>query len=1271
MSPTSTDALTAGLSVPFEQVGTLVERLHGSARRYRVKEMSRFGGRTSEAGAPASLTLLLQDERAGRRSNRLFVGEHEIDEGDWQLEHESGTLSWRSRAGSVLHAGHLQLLPGYLRGLGHMSVGGVELSVGIELAPISYTCQVSANAGAYVTGGAGSPKLRWDTSSTQWQHARWVPALRFSYDVKDRLFIGQPDPYIEVSFKDLETHVEWQPNATADEFTALLNADLEFTFTLESSLTTPADDRSGLPTPANEIATVMGSIVAFDFDGFAETLQGAILTGQETIRGVPYALDGTADDAAIVGVYELELTDGSQAQIAIRDGRLTIDGTPVERSAVQGRSLTWEGLAPGAALPESGSIEFARGGEQIEGGAAVRAGRRLGAGELSARTLSAAVPPTGPNANDLLSMTQFTKDPKTEKWGDTFQLQAMGDFYDILQYYMDPSLRSKFVSAAPPQLDPIVAGIATTPGADGANAATWYRALSVPYLVNALSMSSMDADAKKLNADRARAWMKSEVAKASVYQAQSPLLYRNRWLKQWPETATFIADQANNQAKYNPMIDQDYLAWKAQIEATVPDATQRQEVMKAVDAAVAAGKNGMYWAYWLFRKATQPADLMLLKAISISGTAADGTAYTRRVQTNCALLNVLDPSGVFVHQYVSVIEMFQVGNVLPTLLDYSANPDEYIYAVTEILQAFVAQYVNSSDPQMRQAAQELQAAINAKQIANIVQALAGLAESFSGVYGWEQLAARFEANLPKIVNKAFLGAAKLIAVGITCAGITGFVFGVQAWSQLKDEERAAVIAGAVASFIQIASPLIRRGAALAGLFSADELSVSSLWGVLKGTDLAAAESKLTNGIAGWLVRTGRRPLVESEMFGNIFREEENLNLAQKALGRNLDEFIGTRLGAMFAVVNIVLSAIALASSEDDYETAENSLFLAAGVLELFAAGGNIAISLGIETIGMLEITAVIPGLQVLAVAAAIAGIVLMIVEMQRKPPDPIAEFAAHQAASVGMYMPDNAAIDSFQVYQAPGQPQRLGVGLEWAGQDSSWLQMNADGTTALGPNTEDFRTAFYMEVDAQGYVRLSTLAPGTGTSQHPLVLTADANPAVRALAPITDATLVSRQQWVSEMSDNVRFDNEHPLSATFAFYNRYWFEHGGKKLYLAEVAAAVGLTEKPTHPWTLTMLTMTPGQLSVEDWTLYVYQRDQRHMPFLGQPGSAPRSWSISPAVPAWLSFDPASGAIAQQPGQAPPLSPPQRYTVSVKGITTIASNPFAIQVLDAPANTV
>jgi hypothetical protein len=1271
VSSMSADELSAGLSVSFEQVGTLIERLHGSARRYRVKEMSRFGGRASEAAVPASLTLLLADERAGRHSSRLFVGEHEIDASDWQLEQESGTLSWRGRAGAVLHSGHVQLLPGNLRGLGHMSVDGVELSAEIELAPVSYTCAVSANAGAYVTGGVDSPKLRWDTSSPQWQHARWVPALRFSYDVKDRLFIGQPDPYIEVTFKDLETQVEWQPNATADEFSALLNADLEFTFTLDPSLTTPPDDRSGLPAPANEIATVMGSIVAFDFDGFAATLQGALLTGQETIRGVAYALNGTADDAAVVGVYELELADGSQAQIAIRDGRLLVDGTLVERSAVQGASLTWEGLAPGAALPESGSIEFARGGEHIESGTGVRAGRRLAAAELSTRALSAQALPQGPNANDLLSMTQFIKDPKSEKWGDAFQLQAMGDFYDILQYHMDPSLRSKFVSAAPPQLDPIVTSIASTPGADGANAATWYRTLSIPYLVNALSMSSMDAYAKRLNADRARTWMKSEVARASVYQAQAPLLYRNRWIKQWPETATFIADQANNQATYNPMIDQDYLAWKAQIEATVPDATQRQEVMKAVDAAVAAGKQGMYWAYWLFRKATQPADLMLLKAISISGTAADGTAYTRRVQTTCALLNVLDPSGTFVHEYVSVIELFQVGNVLPTLLDYSANPDEFTYAVTEILEAFIAQYVNGSDPQLRQAAHELQAAIQAKQVANIVQALAGLAESFSGIYGWEQLAALFEAKLPKIVNVGFVGAAKMIAVGITCAGIFGFVFGIKDWRELKGEERAAVIAGGVAAFVQIASPLIRRGAALAGLFSADSLNVSSLWGVLKGTNLADAEARLTNGFSRWLVNTGRRPVVESEMFGNLFQEEEDLTLAERALGRNLDEFVATRLGAMFAVVNIVLSAIALANSEDDYETAENSLFLAAGTLELFAAAGDIAISLGLETIGMFEICAVIPGLQVLAVAAAIAGVVLMIVEMNRKPPDPIGEFAAHQAATVGMYMPDDAAIDSFQVYQVPGQPQRLGVGLEWAGQDSSWLRMNPDGTTALGLNTADYRTAFYMEVDAQGFVRLSTLAAGTGTGQHPIVLTADENPAVRALAPITDPKLAGHQQWVSEMSDNVRFDNEHPLSATFAFYNRYWFEHGGKKLYLAEVGGAVGLTEKPAHPWTLTMLTMNPGQLSVADWTLYTYQRDQRLMPFLGQPGSVPRTWSIDPTVPSWLSFDTASGAIAQQPGQAPPASGPQRYTVSVAGTTTITSNPFVIQVLDAPASAI
>src|SRR5262249_42631968 len=147
---------------------------------------------------------------------------------------------------------------------------------------------------------------------------------------------------------------------------------------------------------------------------------------------------------------------------------------------------------------------------------------------------------------------------------------------------------------------------------------------------------------------------------------------------------------------------------------------------------------------------------------------------------------------------------------------------------------------------------------------------------------------------------------------------------------------------------------------------------------------------------------------------------------QKIFGRNLTEFLSTRLGAFLAAAGIVMSAILLAQGGDAMEVTANALFLAASVLEFIATAGLWATqAFAIATIGGIAVGTIFAVISVIGVVAMVAGVVLMLILLFRPQPSPVEKFARDKAGPY--FMPRKTDVDYFQEYQQGNQPQRSGV----------------------------------------------------------------------------------------------------------------------------------------------------------------------------------------------------------------------------------------------------
>jgi hypothetical protein len=88
-----------------------------------------------------------------------------------------------------------------------------------------------------------------------------------------------------------------------------------------------------------------------------------------------------------------------------------------------------------------------------------------------------------------------------------------------------------------------------------------------------------------------------------------------------------------------------------------------------------------------------------------------------------------------------------------------------------------------------------------------------------------------------------------------------------------------------------------------------------------------------------------------------------------------------------------------------------------------------------------------------------------------------------------------------------------------------------------------------------------------------------------------------------------------------------------------------------------------PQGLKLSDISWFTYQHDQKRSPGLAVIGSAPRKWSIEPALPEGLLFDTESGIISMEIGVDVPVAAKKTYKLTVTNVAGSATTDFALEV--------
>ena len=418
----------------------------------------------------------------------------------------------------------------------------------------------------------------------------------------------------------------------------------------------------------------------------------------------------------------------------------------------------------------------------------------------------------------------------------------MNDFNQILQYHMPDDMRQTYYDQSPPILPPWLQAIA----AQGTDRAAMYKSLATAYLTNILSHFNEDG-ANQLNAARAMTWLKTQTAASPVFQQHTTAIYGVEFVNR-PQNAAlpqYLNDQANPPPTYATLISDNAAQWRQTLAATIQDRKARAAMQQlATDLENHAISNNLYWAYAFFRYLTSPAELTIIRMISMGNTSdLDGSAFMRQCQANAAILSLLDPSNIFAQKYVEVIQVFQIGNMLPALFDLSGpDPDDFVFDIQLVLQQIATAYQGESDPDVADAVAVAKALAQDQQLRDYVELAQSVASANAGLGAWDQLAPTIQGKLTAVIGPKATGVFMMALAGV---GVMGIVRGSMHWSSLSADEQAGLAANGAAFAIEFVCAVVKRGVAMAAIWS------SSGW--RSSRDLSAATSSRRRR-TDWMVR---------------------------------------------------------------------------------------------------------------------------------------------------------------------------------------------------------------------------------------------------------------------------------------------------------------------------------------------------------------------------------------------------------------------------------
>ena len=1250
----------------------VLDATHHSARTYAITPKGITAPHAVPSGLPKQLTLIF-DGKDRSTPTQLHLDRQPLPKRFWSYDNQRGVLSWSHNRGGTQLGGQMTVLHGGALLKGSLTQEKAAVSADATLAPITYLCDVAENTGASASGVAPALQLTWNTSDPKWAAANWVQgALEITVQITGQTIVGQPTYNIVASFADPQTSMSWQPSTGS--MVALLSADLGFTFILGEGYEPATDDRSSLPAPANGIPTVFPYQMSYQLTNSSMSLAGALLTVNDSQAGTILGVRGTYRNPAVTGLYALNDGSGAARPMAVYNGTLHIQDQAVASSALKGSTLHFSGLTAeqqaATGLPAEGSLDFSPDGRTVAHTGGSITGSRItveqAATSFAAQDVAhpavavAAALTTGSSLTleTLANMTQFTF--QNSVWSDAVQTATMSDFNDILLYYMDPTLRQTYYNTDQPTLPSWLQTIA----AMGDNPQQWYQSLSTAFLTNVMSQWN-ETGANQLNATRAQNWLKSQTAISPVFQTQSTAIYGSEWVNQ-PQNATlpqYLQDQKANQATYSPLIAQDAQSWIASLQTTLVDQTSIADMTQMItELATLATQAGLYWAYTYFRYITNPAALATIQMLSLgSATDLDGSAFMRQVQTNVALLSLLDSTNTFSQQYVEVIQIMQFGNMLPTLLDYSGNSSDYVYAVQQVLAQIAKQYQSSSDPQIAQAASQAQQLAQNQELASIITAMQASVAGTVGVFNWDQIASKMVQSVgTKIAN---FGAQLLCGV-LSAVGAAAVVYGTLSWSQLGTAQQVQIATSGAVLAVQALSSVIKRGVAINAIWDSSVTTWDNLKSIFKLSFgkgvLSEAQTRMQSGFGRWLVgKTETKVTAEVEASLMTSEAEADAGFVTKIFGRNMTEFMATRIASLVSVVNLVVSIINLANSTSGLESWGNGLMAASALLDTLASIGGWALGGG-ELLGV-SVATICSVLSFLAILAAIAGVIVLIILARKPQPNPVQQFGTDYAAPAGFFMPYSTEIDYFNGYVNGTEASRLGLTFSIPGQSSQLLKVGTGGAVSAGSVDYNYDTVFFPNTDGLGQTTVqASVSDGQG-GYTTMLLTDNGNGTVSFQAPpAAGSTIPNTQLWKIVLQAAATMDGSFPSSGSFSITGVQ------SNQSLAWSNGSLVLSANGVN-WTITQSPIALAGITMQPITLYTFSAGQTFTPNVAQVGSQPQVWSISPSLPSFLTFSTGSGAVSIASGSTSlPVTPQSSYTLSgiINGVMAQAvSASFTIQV--------
>ncbi|OED46939.1 hypothetical protein ACH42_03360 [Endozoicomonas sp. (ex Bugula neritina AB1)] len=854
--------------------------------------------------------------------------------------------------------------------------------------------------------------------------------------------------------------------------------------------------------------------------------------------------------------------------------------------------------------------------------------------------LTQAMPAAGSSASlnltDLASLTPFSND---NGWFDDVQKTSMGYFNNIMLFYMQPDLRKKYWSQSQPDLPPKLQKIAPMAPA-GENPGEWYQSLSVAFLSNVMSQWKQEGS-DTLNGIRAGNWLSQTTAASGVYNLQMNALYALAYQEKNPIIQDYAEDQKANASKYEPLIQDDLLKWKTEHLDRIVDPTTRQKTLEYMEnLAEVAIKDNLYWAYTLFRYGTSQIEVNILQAM-ISGYVGDKTAYYRHVQSLSVTLSMLDPSNLFSQKYLSFVQSLMIGSILPTEADYGQHQDDYKRAVELVLKNVQKEYGGSADPTLSKIAVMAQDLLKRDDLTTLISTMQSAASrQVSG--GWIDTADIMANSVSQQITQS---SAQLLASSFASLAVGGTIAGVSDWDSFIYSLSSGGGGGISASTVitmakyttQVVALTIKWGVAFKYALGDVAISWASVSDLFSMSMLMEANRNLESGFAKWLI--GKRVIdPTSELYSTIMAEGSgrNQSMVVRVFGRNLDEFFAVRLQAVFSFAALIVGVLSLMDAETTDEEIMGWLSVSASLMSFAAAAGEWSV----QAFGLVEsLSTFFSVLGCLGTVATVAGVVFMIYLFFKHIPSPIEQFAQTYAQPDGFFMPFTSAIDQFIGFSVNGQPSRLGISLQPSG-ENQFVKTSDKGQLSLSDQTYSFDAVFFANTSGEGVTTISAVIDGTSR-----LLTITSGGTIAFALPVSgDAANRDSQRWIVELLKDPAMDGSNPSSGVFSIQSK------SSGTYLAFKNGQF-LMKSDAFRWTVCQQPMIPAGISMQNFALKTYSQDAVTTASLDQPGSTPQNWSITPALPDFISLDQNSG-ILQVTSKAPqplPVLKPEKHTLSVK----------------------